>query len=126
MEEYITLIGIVSFVGMIMNKVSSYYVRSVSEVPPKTPKQYNIQYYSNGKLLPNSFNKEYKMIRDAVANSWIYEEQFQELVNENHDAPIVEIDVKLPFPYSHSYSFKHVFLANSYLQDQKEYLENLS
>jgi hypothetical protein len=89
-------------------------------------RNYEIEYYSEGKLLPNPFHKEYRMIANTVANSWIYEEQWQDLVNENLDAPIVEIDVKLPLPYTHSYTFKHVFLANSYLQDQKNYLENLS
>jgi len=90
------------------------------------PRKYEIDYYSEGKLLPNPFHKEYRMIANTVANCWIFEEQWQYLVNENHDAPIVQIDVKLPLPYTHSYSFKHVFLANSYLQDQKNYLENLS
>ena len=90
------------------------------------PRKYEIEYYSEGKLLPNPFYKEYGMIANTVANSWIYEDQWQDLVNENHDAPIVEIDVKLPVQYRHSYTFKHVFLANSYLQDQKNYLENLS
>ena len=89
-------------------------------------RKYQIEYYSEGKLLPNSFHKEYRMIANTMANSWIYEEQWQDLVNENHDAPIVEIDIKLPLQYRHSYTFKHVFLANSYLQDQKNYLENLS
>ena len=89
-------------------------------------RRYEIEYYSEGKLLPNPFHKEYRMIANTVANSWIYEEQWQDLVNENHDAPIVEIDIKLPLQYRHSYTFKHVFLANSYLQDQKNYLENLS
>ena len=88
-------------------------------------RRYEIEYYSEGKLLPNPFHKEYRMIANTVANSWIYEDQWQDLVNENHDAPIVEINVKLHLPYSHSYTFKHVFLANSYLQDQKNYLENL-
>ena len=90
------------------------------------PRKYEIEYYSEGKLLPNPFYKEYGMIANTVANSWIYEDQWQDLVNENHDAPIVEIDVKLPLHYRHSYTFKHVFLANSYLLDQKNYLENLN
>jgi hypothetical protein len=90
------------------------------------PKRFEIEYYSEGKLLLNPFHKEYRTIANTVANSWIYEDQWQGLVNENHDAPIVEIDVKLPLPYTQSYTFKHVFLANSYLQDQKNYLDNLS
>jgi hypothetical protein len=92
----------------------------------KEPRKYNVKYYSDDRLLPNPFHIEYKMITNTVADSWIYEEQWQDLVNENHDAPIVEIDIKLPLQYRHSYTFKHVFLANSYIQDQKNYLENLS
>jgi len=106
------------------------YIFDLFDTPAKNlnavQRRYDIDYYSEGKLLPYPFHKEYKMIANTVANSWIYEEQWQNLVNENHDAPIVEVDVKLPLPYTHCYSFKHVFLANSYLQDQKNYLENLS
>ena len=106
------------------------YMFDLFDTPPNkditVSRKYQIEYYSEGKLLPNPFHKEYRMIANTVANSWIYEEQWQDLVNENHDAPIVEIDIKLPLQYRHSYTFKHVFLANSYLQDQKNYLENLS
>jgi hypothetical protein len=106
------------------------YMFGLFDTPSKKnitePRKYEIEYYSEGKLLPNSFHKEYRMISNTVANSWIYEEQWQDLVNENHDAPIVEIDVKLPLQYRHSYTFKHVFLANSYLQDQKSYIEFLN
>jgi hypothetical protein len=49
-------------------------------------RKYQIEYYSEGKLLPNPFHKEYRMIANTLANSWIYEEQWQDLVNENHDA----------------------------------------
>ena len=90
------------------------------------PRNYNVKYYSDDILLPNPFHIEYKMIANTVADSWIYEEEWQELVNENFDAPIVEIYIKQPMKYKYYYTFKHVFLANSYLQDQKEYLENLS
>jgi hypothetical protein len=92
----------------------------------REPRKYNVKYYSDGRLLPNPFHIEYKMIANTVANSWIYEEEWQELINENHDAPIVEIDIKQPMKYKYYYTFKHVFLANSYLQEQKDYLENLS
>jgi hypothetical protein len=106
------------------------YIYDLFETPAKKeiaePRTFEIDYFSEGKLLPNPFYKEYKMIAYTVANSWIYEEQWQDLVNENHDAPIVEIEVKLALPYTHSYTFRHIFLANSYLQDQKNYLENLS
>ena len=118
-------------IGFLIVKASKSFLDGLFEqqkpaIEIKKPRKYNVMYYSEGKLLPNPFYKEYKMIADTVADSWIYEDQWQDLVNENHDAPIVEIDVKLPLPYRHSYSFKHVFLANNYLHDQKKYLENLS
>jgi hypothetical protein len=116
-------------IGYLFIKVFKY-IFDLFDTATKTeiavPRRFEIEYYSEGKLLINPFHKEYKMIANTVANSWIYEEQWQDLVNENHDAPIVQIDVKLPLPYTHSYTFKHVFLANWYLQDQKNYLENLS
>ena len=116
-------------IGYLIIKVFKY-ISDLFDTPVKKKTvvqvRYEIEYYSEGKLLPNPFHKEYRMIANTVANSWIYEEQWQDLVNENHDAPIVEIDITLPLQYRHSYTFKHVFLANSYIQDQKNYLENLS
>ncbi len=126
MEEYITLIAIVLSVGIMMNRVTRYYNSSIITYTPIQKKMYNVKYYSDGKLLPNPFHKEYKMISDTVADSWIYEEEWQDLVNENHDAPIVEVEIFLPLKCKYSYTFKHVFLANAFLQDQKNYLENLS
>ena len=76
--------------------------------------KYEIEYYSEGKLLPSPFHKEYRMIVNTVANSWIYEEQWQDLVNDNHDAPIVEIDIKLPlsmyFWLIHTYRTRRIIL----------------
>ena len=116
-------------IGYLIIKVFKY-IFDLFDTPAKTeiavPRRFEIEYYSEGKLLLNPFHKEYKMIANTVANSWIYEEQWQDLVNENHNAPIVEIDVKLPLPYTQIYTFKHVFLANSYLQDEKAYLYNLN
>jgi hypothetical protein len=109
-----------------MNRITRYYNSSISADMPIEKKVYNVKYYSDGRLLPNPFHTEYRLIANTVANSWIYEEQWQGLVNENHDAPIVDIEIFIPFKYKYSYTFKQVFLANSYLQDQKNYLENLS
>ncbi len=96
-------------------------------VNPAIEKKYeHVKYYSEGVLLPKPFHEEYKMISYTVANSWIYEDQWQGLVNENHDAPIVEIEIMQHLKYKYYYTFKHVFLANAFLQDQKKYLENLN
>ncbi len=96
-------------------------------VNPATKKRYEyVKYYSEGVLLPKPFHEEYNMISCTVANSWIYDEQWQDLVNENHDAPIVEIEIKHPLKYKYYYTFKHVFLANSYLKDQNNYLKNMN
>jgi hypothetical protein len=106
------------------------YIFDLFDTPPKKeisePRKYEIMYYSDGKLLPNPFFIEYKMIANTVANSWIYEEQWQDLVNENHDAPIVEIEIKQPINYKYFYTFKHVFLANKYLSQQNDYMGNLN
>ncbi len=106
------------------------YIFDLFDIPPKKEiselRKYEIMYYSDGKLLPNPFYIEYKMIANTVVNSWIYEEQWQDLVNKNLDAPIVEIEIKQPFNFKYFYTFKHVFLANKYLSQQNEYLGNLN
>jgi hypothetical protein len=117
-------------IGFLVLRAGKSFLDGLFDPPKATndirePRNYNVKYYSDGRLLPNPFHIEYKMIANTVANSWIYEEEWQELINENHDAPIVEIDIKQPMKYKYYYTFKHVFLANSYLQDQREYLENL-
>ena len=89
-------------------------------------RKFDVKYFSDDRLLPNPFYIEYKMIANTVADSWIYEEEFHDLVNENHDAPIVEIEINQPVSCKYYYTFKHVFLANSYLQDQNLYLNNLN
>ena len=118
-------------IGFLVLRASKSFLDGLFDPPKATnairePRKYNVKYYSDGRLLPNPFHIEYKMIANTVAHSWIYEEEFQDLVNENHDAPIVEIEIKQPVSRKYYYTFKHVFLANSYLQDQKEYLKNLS
>ncbi len=118
-------------IGILVIRAGKSFLDGLFDPPKVTnaviePRNYNIKYYSDDRLLPNPFHIEYKMIANTVADSWIYEDEWQDLVNENHDAPIVEIDIKQPMKYKYYYTFKHVFLANSYLQDQKEYLENLS
>lgn len=125
--------SIFSFVliGFLVVRAGKSFLDGLFDPPKATnairePRKYNVKYYSDGRLFPNPFHIEYMMIANTVADSWIYEEKFQDLVNENHDAPIVEIEIKQPVSRKYYYTFKHVFLANSYLQDQKEYLENLS
>ncbi len=118
-------------IGFLVLRAGKSFLDSLFDPPKATnaimePRKYNVKYYSDGRLLPNPFHIEYNMIANTVADSWIYEEEWQDLVNENHDAPIVEIDIMQPMKYKYYYTFKHVFLANSYLQDQREYLENLS
>lgn len=118
-------------IGFLVVRAGKSFLDGLFDTPKATnaiwePRKYNVKYYSDDRLLPNPFHIEYKMIANTVADSWIYEEEFQDLVNENHDTPIVEIEIKQPVNRKYYYTFKHVFLANSYLQDQKNYLENLS
>jgi hypothetical protein len=115
--------------GYLIIKVFKY-IFDLFDTPTKKefakPRRYEIEYYSEGKLLPSPFHREYRMIANTVANSWIYEDKWQDLVNENQDAPIVEIEIKQPIQYKYYYTFKHVFLANNYLKDQSEYLGSLN
>ncbi len=121
------IIGLLITVLRYINKLFDDKSNQATPVNHVTGKGYkHVKYYSEGVLLPKPFYEEYKMISYTVANSWIYEEQWQDLVNENHDAPIVEIVIKQPLRYKYYYSFKHVFLANSYLKEQSEYLGNLN
>jgi hypothetical protein len=118
-------------IGFLIVRTGKSFLDGLFDPPKITnvickPRNYNVKYYSDDRLLPNPFHIEYRMIANTVADSWIYEEEWQELVSENHDAPIVEIDIKQPIKYKYYYTFKHVLLANSYLKEQKEYLENLS
>lgn len=118
-------------IGFLVVRAGKTYLDGLFDPPKATnairkPMKYNVKYFSDGRLLPNPFHIEYMMIANTVADSWIYEEKFQDLVNENHDTLIVEIEINQPVSRKYYYAFKHVFLANSYLQDQKEYLENLS
>ncbi len=126
MVECLVLLGITMVFAIAMNRIADHYDKVDPFVGYKNKKNYKVKYYSEGVLLPKPFHEEYKMISYTVANSWIYEDQWQDLVNENHDAPIVEIDIKHPIKYKYYYSFKHVLLANSFIQDQKEYLGNLN
>ena len=87
---------------------------------------FNVKYYSEGIELPYPFHVEYKVIVNAMEKSWIYKHEHQELVNENHDAPILDRVILIPIKKEFSYTVKHVFLANAYMQDQKEYLGNLN
>jgi hypothetical protein len=121
------IIGLGITVVRYINKLFDDKSSQAYPVNSATEKRYeHVKYYSEGVLLPKPFHEEYKMISYTVADSWIYKEEWQDLFNENHDASIVEIDVKLPLPYRYSYTFKHVFLANSYLKEQKNYIEFLN
>lgn len=119
------------FIGFLVVRAGKSFLDGLFDPTKATnairePRKYNVKYYSDDRLLPSPFHIEYKMIANTVADSWIYEEEWQDLVNENHDAPIVEIEINQPVSRKYYYTFKHVFLANSYLQDHKKYLENLS
>ena len=118
-------------IGYLIVKTGKYFLDVLSEQPKTVeaisePRKHNVKYYSEGRLLPNPFHEEYLMIANTVADSWIYKDQHQDYVKENHDAPIVEIQIFMPFKYQYCYTFKHVFLANAYLIEQKEYLESVN
>jgi len=90
------------------------------------PDKQTIQYFSNGLALPFPFHIEYRNIIKEIENSWIYENKYQNIVNQNHDAPILEREIYNPFKLNYTYTFNHLFLANEFLSEQKKYLENLN
>jgi hypothetical protein len=121
------IIGLLITAYRYINKLFDDKSNQATSVYTTTEKRYkHVKYYSEGVLLPNPFHEEYKMISYTVANSWIYEKEWQDLINENHDAPLVEIEIKQPIKYKYFYTFKHVFLANKYLSQQNDYLGNLN
>jgi len=69
---------------------------------------------------------EYKMMMNTMANSWMYKEEYQEVVNENHNAPIIDREILSPYIQRYTYTFNNVFLAESYLNNQWDYLNNLN
>lgn len=85
-----------------------------------------IKYISEGLELPYPFHVEYKVIVKAMEKSWIHDNEHQELVNENHDAPILDREILVPEKRQLTYTFKHFFLAEAYLKEQKEHLEYLN
>ena len=62
---------------------------------------------------------------DTMANSWIYEEEYQKLVNEKHNASIIDREILSPYNERYTYSFNNIFFSESYLNDQRDYLNNL-
>lgn len=63
---------------------------------------------------------------NTMANPWIYEEEYQDLVNQNHNAPIINREILIPYAQHCTYSFDNVFLAESYLVRQLDYLNFLN
>ena len=117
---------IVYFVKFIIKELSKPEVSKVDELINAIPKRESIKYYSNGIELPFPFHIEYKMMMNTMANSWMYKEEYQELVNENHNAPIIDREILSPYIQKYTYTFNNVFLAESYLSDQWDYLNNLN
>lgn len=118
------LISLAFFAGRYVNKL--FGNNNVEKLAAIEQKYKNVKYYSNGQELPFPFHVEYKIIINAMDGSWIYQPQHQDLVNENHDAPVLDRTILQPVKKEYTYTFNHVFLAHAFIKDQKEYLENLN
>ncbi len=118
------LISLAFFAGRYVNKL---FRDDALEQPGAIEQKYkNVKYYSNGLELPFPFHMEYRIIVNAMEGSWMFQPQHQELVNENHEAPILERAILKPIKKEYTYTFNHVFLADAFLKEQQDYLENLN
>ena len=118
-------------IGFLVVRAGKSFLDGLFDLPKainelRETKSYNIKYYSEGLELSKPFHIEYKMIAKSMEGDWKYTEEFQELINNNPDEPILDVTHHYPINRSYSYSYNHVYLAHSYLDVQKEYLENLS
>jgi hypothetical protein len=117
---------VVYFVKFLIKELSKPEVSKIDELINAIPNREPIKYYSNGIELPYPFHIEYKMMMNTMVNSWMYKEEYQELVNENHNAPIIDREILSPYFQRYTYTFNNVFLAETYLNDQWDYLNNLN
>ena len=118
-------------IGFLIMKAGKSFLDGLFEQPKATndisePKKYNVKYYSEGLELSRPFHIEYKMIAKSMEGDWKYTEEFQELINNNPNAPILDVTHQNPINRSYSYSYNHIYLANCYLEAQKEYLGSLN
>ena len=90
------------------------------------PRKYEIEYYSNGVKLNQPFHLEYRFILNAIEREKEYEMKYRKILIEYPNEPIFDIEVQSPIFRAYSYTYNHVYLAKSYLEIQKEYLQNLS
>ena len=115
--------------GYLIYKVFKYMF-DLFDTPTKKditePRKYEIEYYSNGVQLNQPFHLEYRFILNAIEREKEYEMKYRKILIEYPNEPIFDIEVQSPIFRVYSYTYNHVYLAKSYLQIQKEYLENLS
>jgi hypothetical protein len=117
---------VVYFVKFLIKELSKPEVSKIDELINAIPNREPIKYYSNGIELPYPFHIEYKMMINTMTDSWIYKDEYQEIINENHNAPIIDREISSPYIQRYTYTFNNVFLAESYLNDQWDYLNNLN
>ena len=126
MEEYITLLAIVLFVALVMNRIADSYDKKGPSIAYTEKKKYNVKYYSNGVQLNQPFQIEYKIIARVIDREWEYEMKYQKILKDYPNEPIFNVEIKTPIYRTYSYTYNHINLARAYLKDQKKYLENLN
>ena len=116
-------------IGYLIIKVFKYMF-DLFDTPSKKgitkPRKYEIEYYSNGVKLNQPFHLEYRFILNAMEREKEYEMKYRKILIEYPNEPIFDVEVQSPIFRAYSYTYNHVYLAKSYLEIQKEYLQNLS
>jgi hypothetical protein len=116
-------------IGYLIIKVFKYMF-DLFDTPLKKenaePRKYEIDYYSNGVKLNQPFHLEYRFILNAMEREKEYEMKYRKILIEYPNEPIFDVEVQSPIFRAYSYTYNHVYLAKSYLEIRKEYLENLS
>ena len=86
----------------------------------------DVKYYSNNVQLNQPFQLEYRFILNVIEREKEYEMKYRKILIEYPNEPIFDVEVQSPIFRAYSYTYNHVYLAKSYLEIRKEYLENLS
>ncbi len=113
-------------IRLIINDYNKPVVSNVYQIINTISNKEPIKYYSNGIELPYRFHIEYKIMIDVMADSWIYKYENQELVNQNHNSPIIDRKIITPYLQLYTYKLKNVFLAESNLTEHWDYLKYLN
>lgn len=117
-------ISIAYFLGKYVNRI---FMSDNLDQPVIDKQKYkDVKYYSNNVQLNQPFQLEYRFILNVIEREKEYEMKYRKILIEYPNEPIFDVEVQSPIFRAYSYTYNHVYLAKSYLEIRKEYLENLS